>query len=129
MIRLVIVSALLAVFALAKVAYDRRRATIADRTGIVHPRIPADLRGPGRTWIVFATEFCATCGPVTDQLRSLNPGHTVHKLLVEDHPQLAEEQQVRTAPTVLEVDVAGTVIRSVAGAPAVLAYVSELAAV
>ncbi len=127
MTRVVVVTTLLVLFALAKVAYGRRHAAIADRSLVVHPRVPADLRGAGRTWIVFATQFCATCGPVTDRLRVLYPDHTVHKVLVEDRPHLADEHQVRTAPTVLEVDADGTVVRSVAGAPSVLAYVSELA--
>ena len=64
-----------------------------------------------------------------DRLRALHPDQTVHKVLVEERPALAAEQQVRTAPTVLEVDAAGTVVRSIAGAEPVLAYVSELAAV
>ena len=127
MTRLLVVAALLAVFAGAKALYDRRSAAVADRSGIDHPALPARLRGPGRTWVVFATEFCATCGPVTDRLRRLHPDETVHKLLVEDDPALADAFAVRTAPTLLEVDATGTVVRSVAGARHVLSFVDALA--
>lgn len=129
MLRIAVVVALVALFVVGRVLMDRRRDAIADRSGIAHPTLPADLVGPERTWIVFATQYCATCGPVIDRLRALHPDQTVHKVLVEERQALAAEHQVRTAPTVLEVDAAGTVVRSVAGAEPVLAYVSELAAV
>lgn len=127
MLRILVVVGLVALLALATAAIERRRRAIHDRSNVTHPPIPADLVGPGRTWIVFATRYCATCGPVVDRLRALHPGETVHKVLVEDRPDLADAHEVRTAPTVLEVDASGAVVHSVAGAEPVLGYVSELA--
>ncbi len=127
MMRLVVLVALLGALAVANTLYRRRSAAIADRSGLDQPVLPAHLRGPGRTWVVFATQFCATCGPVADRLRRLHPDDTVHKLLVEDDPALAEAYSVRTAPTLLEVDAAGAVVRSVAGAHHVLRFVDSLA--
>ncbi|WP_436794926.1 thioredoxin family protein [Actinospongicola halichondriae] len=125
--RLLLVVALLAVFAVAKVWYDRRSASLSDRSSLDLPNLPDRLRGPGRTWVVFATEFCATCGPVADRLRALHPDDTVHKVLVEDDPALADSYAVRTAPTLLEVAPSGAVVHSVAGAEPVLRHVGALA--
>lgn len=126
--RLLLVLGFVALFVVAKVAYDRRSSRLADRTSLDLPRLPDRLRGPGRTWVVFATEFCATCGPVTDRLRALHPDDTVHKVMVEQETALADEFVVRTAPTLLEVDADGTVVHSVAGAAPVLRHVDALAA-
>lgn len=125
--RVVLVVALVALFALAKVAYDRRSAALADRSSLDLPTVPERLRGPGRTWVVFATEYCATCGPVTDRLRALHPDDTVHKVMVERETDLADAFVVRTAPTLLEVDATGAVVHSVAGAEPVLRHVDALA--
>ncbi len=127
MVRLLVVAGLAAVFLAAKVLHERRTAALADRSSLDLPALPEHLRGPGRTWVVFATEFCATCGPVTDRLRSLHPDDTVHKILVEGEVALAEAYKVRTAPTLLEVDRAGAIVHSVAGAEPVLRYVDALA--
>ncbi len=127
MTRVAVVVALGAVFVLARLLYERRSAALADRSRIDHPALPHHLRGPGRTWVVFATQFCATCGPVADRLSRLHPDETVHKVLVEDDPGLADTYSVRTAPTLLEVDASGTVVRSVAGAVHVLRFVDSLA--
>lgn len=127
MVRLLIVATLLAFFVLAKIVHDRRRSGLADRSTVEHPSLPVRFRGSGRTWVVFATEYCATCGPVVERLGRLHPADTVVKILVEDEPALAESFSVRTAPTVLEVDPSGEVAHSVAGTEPVLAYVGSLA--
>lgn len=126
MARVLVCVGLLAVFAVAKVLHDRRAAGLADRSSLDQPSLPPDLRGAGRTWVVFATEFCATCGPVAERLRGLHPDDTVHKLLVEEHAALADQYSVRTAPTLLEVDATGAVVHSVAGAEPVLRYLDSL---
>ncbi len=128
MARVLVVVGLVALLVVATRLYRRRSAALADRSGIVHPALPHHLRGPGRTWIVFATQFCATCGPVVDRLGHLHPDDTVRKVLVEDDTALADAYAIRTAPTVLEVDAAGTVVRSVAGADHVLRFIDSLAA-
>lgn len=128
MIRILIVVGLVVAFAAAKWWYDRRSAALADRSALDLPTLPTRLRGPGRTWIVFATEYCATCGPVAERLRDLHPDDTVHKVMVEAEPALADAYAVRTAPTLLEVDPTGVVVHSVAGAQPVLRHVDALAA-
>ncbi|MDE0803937.1 MAG: thioredoxin family protein [Acidimicrobiales bacterium] len=125
--RIVVVVVLLAAFAVAKVWYDRRSTSLSDRSSLDLPSVPDRLCGPGRTWIVFATEYCATCGPVTERLRALHPDDTVQKVMVEHDSGLADAFAVRTAPTLLEVDVTGDVVHSVAGAEAVLRHVDALA--
>lgn len=125
--RVAVVLALVVTFAVAKLWYDRRLTALADRSSASLPSLPDRLRGPGRTWIVFSTEFCATCGPVTERIRALHPDDTVHKVLVEHESALAEAFAVRTAPTLLEVDGSGSVTHSVAGAEAVLRHVDALA--
>ena len=125
--RIALVVILVVVFALAKLWYDRRSASVADRSSLDLPPLPDHLRGPGRTWVVFATEFCATCGPVTERLRATHPRDTVHKVLVEEHAALADAYAVRTAPTLLEVAPSGAIVHSVAGAAAVLGHVDALA--
>ncbi len=124
--RIVVVLALVAAFVVAKFWYDRRTASLADRSSLDQPSVPDRLRGPGRTWIVFSTEFCATCGPVTERIRALHPADTVHKVMVEKESTLADAFTVRTAPTLLEVDSVGRVTHSVAGAEAVLRHVDAL---
>lgn len=123
MVRLLVVVGLLAAFAAARVLWDRRRAALADRPGVGLPPLPDDLAGPGRTWIVFATRYCATCGPAAERLRMSDPTATVRTVLVEERPDLADRYEVRSAPTVVEADGA-VVTRTIAGAEAVLAYAS-----
>ena len=126
MTRLLVVFGLVTLLAVAKVAHDRWSAGAVDRSGFSHPRLPAEWRGPGRTWVVFATEYCATCGPVVERLRRDVGSDTVHKILVEHEPELARRFQVRTAPTLLEVDENGHVVHSVAGATAVVQHVDAM---
>lgn len=125
--RLLIVLGLIAAFVVAKAAHDRRAARLADRSSLELPELPDRWRGPGRTWVVFATEYCATCRPVTERLQALHPDDTVHKIMVEEETALADAFVVRTAPTLLEVDATGNVVHSVAGAEAVLRHVDALA--
>ncbi len=102
-------------------------AALAARTSLDLPVLPDCLRGPGRTWVVFSTEFCATCGPVAARLRFLHPDDTVRTVMVEGEAALTDTYAVRTAPTLLEVDRDGNVVHSVAGAEPVLRYVGALA--
>lgn len=84
------------------------------------PPVPSEHRGDGRTWLVFATRYCATCDPAVAGLRAAHPTDTVRKVLVEDEPELAARFDVRMAPTMLEVGPDGAVRRVLAGADAVL---------
>lgn len=118
MTRVLVVAVLVGLFVGAKVAYDRRAARLAAVPVDDLPVVPAEMRGPGRTWLVFATEYCATCGPVAAALEHRYPGDTMRLLYVEEHGDLAATLDVRTAPTVFEVAPDGTIDRRLAGAAA-----------
>ncbi len=114
--RLVVVAVLAAVVAV--VAWRARRP--ADTTDAAGRRVPSELVGDtDRTWIVFSTPFCATCGPVEEQLRQRFPEHDVRRADVEQWAATAIDLGVRRAPTVVRVDRAGSVDLVLAGPDAV----------
>ena len=89
-----------------------------------HPLIPASLRdGSARTWVVFTSPYCATCGPVTDRLQASDPGARVVKVDATREPHLADAFSIRSAPTVLLADAEGRVQARLVGAEAVEEYV------
>ena len=91
-----------------------------------HPRVPETLRaGAERTWVVFTSPFCATCGPVADRLQASDPGARVVKVDASREPHLADAFSVRSAPTVLLADREGRVQARLVGAEAVEDYVSR----
>ncbi len=103
---------------------SRRLRSLSQHAPVGLPALPESLAGPGRTWLVFATRYCATCDPAVERLRAAHPDDTVRKVLVEEHPELANRYDVRTAPTLLEIAADRTVARVVAGATAVFAATS-----
>jgi hypothetical protein len=89
------------------------------------PRVPAELLGSNdRTWVVFTTPFCASCGPVKDQLAAQDPSADIVTVDATREPHLADAFAVRSAPTVLLADRDGTVRTRLVGAPAVRDYLS-----
>jgi thiol-disulfide isomerase/thioredoxin len=89
-----------------------------------HPTVPASLRaGSDRTWVVFTSPYCASCGPVADRLQASDPGARVVKVDATREPQLADAFSVRSAPTVLLADSQGTVQARLVGPEAVENYV------
>lgn len=89
-----------------------------------HPLVPASLlAGAARTWLVFTTPYCASCGPVEASLRASDPDARVVKVDATREPHLAEAFSVRSAPTALLSDGAGRVTARLVGAEAVAAYV------
>lgn len=93
----------------------------------VHPLIPAALwAGAERTWVVFTSPFCATCGPVSERLQASDPGARVVKVDATAEPGLADAFSIRSAPTVLLADGQGRVQARLVGADAVEEYVSAL---
>ncbi len=95
----------------------------ADRPA--HPLVPASLlAGAARTWVVFTSPYCATCGPVADRLQLSDPSARVVKVDATREPHLAGAFSVRSAPTVLLADAAGNVTARLVGAEAVEAYVA-----
>lgn len=121
--RLLVVLALLAVFVAARRRYRRwRRAVENDRRPT--PHLPAELvAGAARTWVVFTTPACGSCGPVTERLRREDPGARVVTVDATAEPQLAGAFRVRSAPTVLLADGQGRVQARLVGAAAVDGYV------
>lgn len=117
-LRLLIVAALLVAFAAGRIAYDRRRRSIA-RDDAPVPRLPARLVDGEATWVVFTTPYCASCGPVVERLQGHGPVVTVD---ATREPDLADAFRIRSAPTVLLADAAGEVQGRFVGAAAVDAY-------
>ena len=123
MARGVIVIVILFAIALAGRLYRAWRARLQDEKPI-HPLVPDSLRaGADRTWVVFTSPYCATCGPVEASLRASDPGARVVKVDATREPHLAESFSIRTAPTVLLADVEGNVTARLVGAQAVDDYV------
>ena len=102
---------------------QRRQARARPRRPL--PPVPARLlAGAERTWVVFTTPYCASCGPVEERLRTTEPDSRVVKIDATRQPSLAEAFHVRSAPTVLLADGKGTVQARLVGASAVEAYIS-----
>lgn len=99
LLRLLLVAAMaIAVLAVAR-GYSRRRAIPVDVAGL--PPLDATFRTGDATWVVFTTEYCATCGPVKERIARLDPTADIVEIDVASRPDMAHEYRVRTAPTVL----------------------------
>jgi hypothetical protein len=123
-VRGVIVIVILFAIVLAGRLYRRWRSGL-QTTRPAHPLVPASLlAGAARTWVVFTSPYCASCGPVEERLRASDPGTRVVKVDATREPHLAEAFSIRSAPTVLLADGAGNVTARLVGAEAVDAYVS-----
>lgn len=115
---LVVVVLLLAVGLGTRLYRARRAALVGERPR--HPLVPAALlEGAERTWVVFTTPYCATCGPVEERLRAADPEARVVRVDATREPRLAEAFSVRAAPTVLLADAGGRVQQRLVGAEAV----------
>ena len=119
----VVVIVLLFAVAFAARLYRQWRLRVRDEHPR-HPVVPAALRaGSDRTWVVFTSPYCATCGPVADRLRASDPGARVVKVDATREPHLAQAFSVRSAPTVLLADRDGRVRARLVGPEAVDDYV------
>jgi hypothetical protein len=121
--RAVVVLVLLFAVALGTRLYRQWREGVrTDRPQ--HPAVPASLlAGAERTWVVFTTPYCASCGPVEALLRASDPLARVVKVDATREPHLAEAFSIRSAPTVLLADAAGVVQARLVGPEAVDSYV------
>jgi hypothetical protein len=89
-------------------------------------RVPTELLGDAdRTWVVFTTPYCASCGPVKEQLAADDPDATVVTVDATREPHLADAFHVRSAPTVLLADRVGEVRARLVGARAVRNYLAS----
>lgn len=122
-VRLIVVAVVVGLFAVAPTWYRSRRGRI-ERGPKTSPAVPAELLdGADRTWVLFTTPWCASCGPVEEQLRASDPGARVVKVDATRQPALAGTFSVRTAPTVLLADGQGQVQARLVGIEAVSRYV------
>ncbi len=120
----VVVLLILFAVALAARLYRRWRAGLQTAQPD-HPTVPESLlAGAERTWVVFTSPYCATCGPVAERLRTSDPGARVVKVDATREPHLADAFSVRSAPTVLLADGEGRVQARLVGAEAVADYVA-----
>ena len=118
MTRLLIVLAVVAVVVAARPALAALRQR-DDRAPLPDDRLAEfAVRGVDRTWLVFTTPFCASCGPVMDELRATFPGDAVVGLDAVEHGELIQALGVRRSPTVFEVDASGRVLDRLIGAEA-----------
>lgn len=123
--RAVIVVGILVAIAMAARLYRSWRGHVQTEQP-EHPLVPASLlAGASRTWVVFTSPYCATCGPVEARLRASDPQARVVKVDATQEPDLADAFSVRSAPTVLLADGGGNVTARLVGAEAVDSYVHE----
>ena len=123
-VRAVIVVGVVFAIALAGRLYRSWRGRLRSEQP-AHPQVPASLlAGAARTWLVFTSPYCATCGPVEARLRTSDPDARVVTVDATRDPHLADAFKIRSAPTVLLADGAGNVTARLVGAEAVDSYVA-----
>lgn len=126
--KLLIVTAIVLGLVVAKRMYVQWQARLQQGPAGPSPRVPTELLdGSDRTWVVFTTPYCASCGPVKDQLAADDPGARVVTVDATREPHLADRFEVRSAPTVLLADALGEVQARLVGAPAVRDYLAATA--
>jgi thioredoxin-like negative regulator of GroEL len=79
-----------------------------------------------RTWVLVTSPLCASCGPVAERLRRLDPMAALVTVDASLAPDLARELRVRAAPSLLLAGANGRVVHRLAGADAVDAHLSAL---
>lgn len=122
-VRLLVVAALVAAFALAPTLHRRRQRRL-ERQPFDGPALPERLVGGSpRTWVLFTTPWCATCGPVEERLRAHDPGARIVTVDATEERELAGALGVRRAPTALLADQRGHVRTRLVGPEAVDRYV------
>jgi hypothetical protein len=88
------------------------------------PLVPPSIRaGAERTWVIFTTPLCASCGPIEARLRRDYPDANVVRIDATEQPRLSHAFQVRSAPTVLLADGDGRVTARLVGTEAFDRYV------
>jgi hypothetical protein len=125
--RVWVVIGLVFLFALARRLYKQWRDRLAADQGAVPP-LPQRLRnGKGRTWVVFGTPLCASCGPLAEELSQADPGGHVVRVDATRETELASAYRIRSAPTVLLADGRGRVQGRFVGAGAVREHLATVA--
>lgn len=125
-VRVLVVVLFLVAFAGASALYRRRQRQLQEGPA-AHPLVPAALRaGAHRTWVLFTTPFCASCGRVEARLRASDPTARLVRVDASQERELAGAFAVRSAPTVLLADEQGRVQARLVGSAAVEQYVLNL---
>ena len=123
--KFVVVAAIVLGLIVGRRMYVQWQARLQRTPASSSPRVPAELLGDGeRTWVVFTTPFCASCGPMKEQLAEQDPLAEIVTVDATREPRLADAFAVRSAPTVLLADRGGNVQARLVGAPAVRDYLS-----
>ncbi len=118
----VVVVLLFAILLLGRLYRQWRAGVRADRP--TTPLVPQSIRaGAERTWVVFSTPYCASCGPIAARLRVSDPTANVVMVDATEQPGLAGVFRVRSAPTVLLADADGRVKARLVGVAAFDDYV------
>ena len=120
--RLQVALLLVTLVGIGTLAYRRRLARL-QLTGHAE-LLPAELRGPGATWVVFTTPTCVTCGPVLSFLRATESSATVTAIDASVRPDLSDALSVRAAPTVLRANADGVIDLRLAGPAAASEFFS-----
>ena len=109
MVRLLVMLGLVTVVAVIAFASRWARARSAARPRPMPPLDRTLTADTPRTWVVFTTQYCATCEPTMERIKRSDPNAQVLKIDVADRPDLARRYDVRRAPTVLVADEDGTI--------------------
>lgn len=118
-VRLVVVLVVVVVALAARVALERRRRWSGEEA-LPGARFPTWVtQGAERTWVVFTTPYCASCGPIIEHLGAVDPMARIVTVDASLDLDLARDFAVRRAPTVFEADGRGNPLRRFSGAEAV----------
>jgi len=119
---LVVVVLAFAVLLVARLYRQWRGKVRSDKPAT--PLVPMSIRaGAERTWVIFTTPLCASCGPIEARLRAADPDANVVRIDAIEQPRLSHAFKVRSAPTVLLADGEGRVKARLVGAEAFENYV------
>ena len=121
-LRLLVVIVLAFVVLLVARLFRGWRGRVRTETPAV-PLVPLSIRGAAeRTWVIFTTPLCASCGPIEASLRATDPHANVVRIDAIEQPRLSHAFKVRSAPTVLLADGEGRVTARLVGAEAFERY-------
>ncbi len=96
------------------------RARAEEERPAAQPLVPDELRqGAERTWVLFTSPYCASCGPAEERLRAFDPDARVVRVDATREPLLAQAFHVRSAPTAVLADADGRVQARLVGSQAV----------
>ena len=116
---LVAVALLFAILLVARLYRSRLSGARRPRP-VETPLVPDALRaGAERTWVIFTSPYCASCGPAEERLRASDPGARVVRVDATREPVLAKAFGVRSAPTAVLADAGGRVQARLVGSEAV----------